>query len=100
MFNFLKYLQTIFLATTFLACGGSNTTNNHVKEGEQNKTKATWYTPDKNTTWQWQLTGKINQNYNVDVYDIDLREPLKTLDTHNITSCILGEALTRRTSRS
>lgn len=31
-----------------------------------------WYRPTVTTTWQWQLTGKINQSYPVDVYDIDL----------------------------
>ncbi len=31
-----------------------------------------WYRPTVNTTWQWQLTGTINQDYDVDVYDIDL----------------------------
>lgn len=34
--------------------------------------KANWYHPTITTTWQWQLTGKINTGYNVDVYDIDL----------------------------
>lgn len=31
-----------------------------------------WYRPVVDTTWQWQLTGTINQDYNVDVYDVDL----------------------------
>ncbi len=31
-----------------------------------------WYRPIVTTTWQWQLTGNINQSYPVDVYDIDL----------------------------
>lgn len=35
-------------------------------------TQNDWYRPNINTTWQWQLTGPINTNYNVDVYDIDL----------------------------
>ncbi len=33
---------------------------------------ADWYHPTVTTTWQWQLTGKINQKYAVGVYDIDL----------------------------
>lgn len=32
----------------------------------------TWYRPTVSTTWQWQLAGKINTKYAVDVYDIDL----------------------------
>lgn len=35
-------------------------------------TIGTWYRPVAATTWQWQLTGEINSNYDVDVYDIDL----------------------------
>lgn len=40
----------------------------------------TWYHPTISTTWQWQLTGTINTNYPVDVYDIDLFDtPVKTI---------------------
>jgi hypothetical protein len=35
-------------------------------------TEGDWYRPTVDTTWQWQLTGTINQDYDVDVYDIDL----------------------------
>ncbi len=31
-----------------------------------------WYQPDINTTWQWQLQGTLNTSYDVDLYDIDL----------------------------
>jgi len=33
-----------------------------------------WWKPKASDklTWQWQLQGKINQSYNVDVYDVDL----------------------------
>lgn len=31
-----------------------------------------WYRPDTSTTWQWQLTGTVNETYDVDLYDIDL----------------------------
>src|SRR4051812_34864680 len=30
--------------------------------------------PQVSDTWQWQLTGKIDTQYDVDVYDIDLFE--------------------------
>jgi hypothetical protein len=32
----------------------------------------TWWKPAATATWQWQLKGKINTSYNVDVYDVDL----------------------------
>lgn len=31
-----------------------------------------WYRPPVSATWQWQLDGVVNENYNVDLYDIDL----------------------------
>lgn len=36
--------------------------------------RGTWWRPVISDTWQWQLTGKINTNYDVSVYDIDLFE--------------------------
>ncbi len=36
-----------------------------------------WWKPNPNTSWQWQLMGKINQNYDVDMYDIDLYDNSK-----------------------
>jgi hypothetical protein len=32
----------------------------------------TWWKPERSTTWQWQLSGRINTSYDVQVYDIDL----------------------------
>ena len=37
----------------------------------------TWYTPKVNTSWQWQLTGTLNLNYNVEIYDVDLFDTSK-----------------------
>jgi len=31
-----------------------------------------WWAPAPQTTWQWQLTGTIDQSFNVQMYDIDL----------------------------
>jgi hypothetical protein len=31
-----------------------------------------WYHPPLNVTWQWQLKGKVNTGYPVEMYDIDL----------------------------
>lgn len=39
----------------------------------------TWYRPAVSATWQWQLTGTINPNYTVDVYDIDLFDTSKEM---------------------
>jgi hypothetical protein len=35
-------------------------------------TEGDWYRPDVTTTWQWQLVGEVNTEYDVAVYDIDL----------------------------
>ncbi|NQV90945.1 endo alpha-1,4 polygalactosaminidase [Candidatus Woesearchaeota archaeon] len=32
----------------------------------------TWYHPKPGISWQWQLSGDINTNYKVDLYDVDL----------------------------
>lgn len=41
-------------------------------------TEGDWYRPDVDATWQWQLQpdadGKLNTDYDVDVYDLDLLE--------------------------
>ncbi|WP_417559431.1 endo alpha-1,4 polygalactosaminidase [Marinomonas sp.] len=31
-----------------------------------------WYRPPVSVTWQWQLDGVVNEDYDVDLYDIDL----------------------------
>ncbi len=41
---------------------------------------SSWYRPTPDVTWQWQLSGVIDQNYNVNIYDIDLFDtPVKTI---------------------
>jgi len=44
-----------------------------------------WYRPTKESSWQWQLTGELNSEYDVDMYDIDLFDTSKeVIDTlHN-----------------
>ncbi|MGB3623500.1 MAG: endo alpha-1,4 polygalactosaminidase [Ketobacter sp.] len=39
---------------------------------EEDTVTATWYRPPVLATWQWQLSGDINTEYEVDIYDIDL----------------------------
>ena len=31
-----------------------------------------WYKPKVGVSWQWQLSGKVNEEYSVKIYDIDL----------------------------
>jgi len=38
----------------------------------QKKSDNKWYSPKSNTTWHIQLSGNVNMNYDVDIYDIDL----------------------------
>ncbi|BCG64629.1 MAG: hypothetical protein methR_P2418 [Methyloprofundus sp.] len=35
-------------------------------------TAGDWYKPEVSISWHWQLSGSINENYPVDLYDIDL----------------------------
>lgn len=34
----------------------------------------TWWRPDLDTSWQWQLSGEIDTSFDVDLYDLDLFE--------------------------
>jgi len=65
MKNILTLLTTLLLTT---ACGGSS-------EPDQ----SSWYKPNTQTTWQWQLSGTVNTSYAVDLYDIDLFDSSTTL---------------------
>jgi len=81
-----KMKITIFiLAIIFLVgcgSGGSSSETNNTKLFDSSVhpiTTGTWYKPDTNTSWHWQLTGDINTSYNVKLYDIDLFDSNKTL---------------------
>ncbi len=63
-----------------------NLTTSKPQQSSENKTPPTitaqqtqksWYQPTPHTSWQWQLTGDINTNYQVQMYDIDLFETTK-----------------------
>jgi len=59
--NIIKYQLALLLILFFLsACSSAG--------GQSGR----WYTPTVGTTWQWQLGGKLNTRYDVDLYDIDL----------------------------
>ncbi len=85
----------IFIITLFflVACGSNsskiqeeqNTTSNIEEQNSifdleaQPITNGTWYKPDIDSSWQWQLEGTINSSYDVEIYDIDLFDSDKTL---------------------
>ncbi|MEA3521688.1 MAG: endo alpha-1,4 polygalactosaminidase [Campylobacterota bacterium] len=61
-------LLTCVSAVVFTACGGSSSGGTPAPK---------WYQPTKDTTWQWQLQPRddeetVNITYDVDLYDIDL----------------------------
>jgi hypothetical protein len=79
----MKFIILIITLTFLISCGGSSSAKN-----EQMKifdvtikpiTTGTWYKPDTNTSWQWQLKGDIKTSYNVAIYDIDLFDSNVTL---------------------
>lgn len=41
-----------------------------------------WFKPEVHSTWQWQLNGKVNTLYEVDIYIIDLFDTPKELIDH------------------
>ncbi len=61
----LVLLTTLFLATACVGSSGSD--------------QSSWYKPNTQTTWQWQLSGTVNTSYAVDLYDIDLFDSSSTL---------------------
>ena len=68
----MKNLLLVLFSTILISCGGSNESKS-------------WYKPDVNTSWQWQLSGNINTSYDVELYDIDLFDtPQSVIDElHN-----------------
>jgi hypothetical protein len=59
-------MKLILLVAVFAFVGG-------VADSAPAEAAARWQ-PKPNSTWQWQLSGKINTGYNVDVYDVDAVE--------------------------
>ena len=43
-----------------------------VQKTNEDPENIVWWKPNPNTSWQWQLAGTINQNHDVDMYDLDL----------------------------
>jgi len=87
MVNNLKHYFLIFISIIFISCGSSSSTssnsddssntdnvsNDITTDDSSNDTIETiWYKPSSNITWQWQLKDKLNLEYKVDLYDVDL----------------------------
>ena len=83
----LKTILPLIIGATFLLAGcnggddSSTTFNSETVPAPVASTIAVgdWYRPPLNVTWQWQLKGKVNTGYPVEIYDTDLfdsSEPL------------------------
>lgn len=71
----LRFFGFVFIFL-FLGCSGDNSPfkvqETIFDSSVEPITEGTWYQPDLNTTWQWQLSGILNTSYIVDMYDVDL----------------------------
>jgi len=61
LFKYLLVVKELLLLITLAACSSQG--------GDAEKTV---YRPAAGTTWQWQLSGLLNGEYSVELYDIDL----------------------------
>jgi len=68
----MKYLSLLLITFFFFACGGGGSGSQESIVIPEPLTKGEWYRPSTDTSWQWQLSGTLNQSYSVDIYDIDL----------------------------
>jgi hypothetical protein len=90
----MKFYGIFLVSSLILGCGGSSneqSTGNETNETtNENNTvslpidvapikNGNWYQPAPFVTWQWQLLGTVNKNYNVELYDIDLFDSSQAL---------------------
>lgn len=65
-----------FLSFLLVGCGGSSsgdTSDNTSASSDSDPiTGGDWYQPVPLVTWQWQLQGTVDTDYDVEIYDIDL----------------------------
>ena len=74
----MKY-PMISMALLLAACGGGGSSSSGGSDVVQNLplepdpvSGGDWYQPAPGISWQWQLSGTVNTDYEVDLYDIDL----------------------------
>ncbi len=67
---------SFIIVFVFLGCGGTDETS--FSSSSQETTS--WFQPNLSISFQWQLQGEINAEYDVDLYDIDLFDtPTQTI---------------------
>lgn len=69
-----RSLLCVVVLTLLSGCGGNS---QEVPQSSSpfpipTQVNGAWYSPSSGTTWQWQLSGELNTQYAVDVYDVDL----------------------------
>lgn len=68
----LKPIIIVLLLTLLYGCQSKKVFLPPITEGN-------WYRPHLNTSWQWQLRGEVNTDYDADIYDIDLFDADKNM---------------------
>jgi hypothetical protein len=73
----LAHAAVASICALLLACGGGSEPEQTASgaapmTASLTATQATWWQPTPATTWEWQLTGKLDTAYDVAAYDIDL----------------------------
>ena len=64
LFTYPRGVILTAISIFFIGCGGSSS--------DKDSNDISWYKPNRDTSWQWQLQGEVNTSYNVEIYDIDL----------------------------
>tara|TARA_R110001583_G_scaffold49303_2_gene154306 strand:- start:365 stop:1213 length:849 start_codon:yes stop_codon:yes gene_type:complete len=62
-----------------IGCAEGESSNNDTEDEIAPITTGNWYRPPILATWQWQLSGEVNNSYSVNMYDIDLFDSSKVL---------------------
>lgn len=75
----------IFIVTLILLIGCGSGSSSETKQTKlfdstvSPSSSGSWYKPNINTSWQWQLKNDVNSSYHVELYDIDLFDSNRTL---------------------
>lgn len=74
----MRILTIWILALLLTGCGGDSSSGGDIDPGpppapdDPPITAGDWYRPPLFVTWQWQLLGEVNTDYDVAIYDVDL----------------------------